>query len=755
MDPDEAVLAGEGDAIATSRFDPQGAEYDYEAATAAGLEQDAEGHWPSRDPNTGRILKGEGHETFAETERAETEQGNEIYRGADGNLYSHKKGERPAAAAIAVVPAFTRSNGDELPEVTLRESNQQGVLDTRKTDDRTGRPVPLSRTSLFNLIKGEGGSTDLPRFIALLDSDRTYIHDNDVIPVGLSAEQFNVYPPAIQRRLIAAAKARSDDNMRVITQQSIEEQGLEDLKFNRRGELTKLQATPLGGTINVRRDVAHWEKRHGAVVTPIEGMDKEQTLRVVNEFYENEATRDKLQTAFTAHPEYYRQFQALGAVEFAKRYIGDENFVKSLSPEKLITPRDRVNLNRMIREVAKPLEDGGAGVKFGPGEQVSVRNDNGTYTRTTFNEVIKTPTYTGRLHEDAIATMFTNVLDTNVERFNFKKVSREQRNLLSYVAAAALESSGLTGTELEAARENLQHLAEYGVSKLRADNYMKPKDVAVHLLNVTQEERFRTTLAETIAQNVIGNEMDAENDANYRRNIEASIQNSLRTATTARLNRQATAERNRKTDSDEEKKAGLELVSDTLTRLITLFDGSAFAKSQLGEDAQVAGLDVATYGAGFRGAELENLINAPVFAQSVNYLEQALQSAYSPYLRAQLQPMVANHLNLLVKGNAAKSWWANNGWGGRGAPLTEAGEVSPQVIFLVDGKIVYDMNQVWGPTNPGGSLPDEIRLVTDDNVQRGADITPTNIKSMVGQNWYLMLMHYAIDNANRIHKGGG
>jgi len=46
-------------------FDPEGEGYDYESATAAGLGPDESGHWPTRVPKTGLILKGKKHPTYA------------------------------------------------------------------------------------------------------------------------------------------------------------------------------------------------------------------------------------------------------------------------------------------------------------------------------------------------------------------------------------------------------------------------------------------------------------------------------------------------------------------------------------------------------------------------------------------------------------------------------------------------------------------------------------------------------------------
>ncbi len=77
----------------TQQFDPEGSGYDYESATAAGLAPDETGHWPSRVPKTGQILKGTKHPTFYKTVAGEKAAGYRIDKGAGGRYFSQQ--ERP------------------------------------------------------------------------------------------------------------------------------------------------------------------------------------------------------------------------------------------------------------------------------------------------------------------------------------------------------------------------------------------------------------------------------------------------------------------------------------------------------------------------------------------------------------------------------------------------------------------------------------------------------------------------------------
>jgi hypothetical protein len=64
--------------------------YNYESAESAGLGPDSTGHWPSRNPNTGEILKGRKHPSMSLTKKGEKEAGYKITR-KKGKMYSHPK----------------------------------------------------------------------------------------------------------------------------------------------------------------------------------------------------------------------------------------------------------------------------------------------------------------------------------------------------------------------------------------------------------------------------------------------------------------------------------------------------------------------------------------------------------------------------------------------------------------------------------------------------------------------------------------
>lgn len=87
-------------------FDPEGLGYDYATAKAGGLKPDETGHWPSRFPKTGQILKGQKHPTYNLTLEGEKEAGYEIYKGKDGRYYSRPSVTRASTMEPSPPPEY-------------------------------------------------------------------------------------------------------------------------------------------------------------------------------------------------------------------------------------------------------------------------------------------------------------------------------------------------------------------------------------------------------------------------------------------------------------------------------------------------------------------------------------------------------------------------------------------------------------------------------------------------------------------------
>jgi hypothetical protein len=99
-------------------FDPEGEGYDYVTADKYGISPDETGHWPSRVPETGQILKGQKHKTYNKTIAGEDKAGYKIHKGKDNKYYSQKKlwyDDILPAPKKGVKKTFLQPGSDKLP----------------------------------------------------------------------------------------------------------------------------------------------------------------------------------------------------------------------------------------------------------------------------------------------------------------------------------------------------------------------------------------------------------------------------------------------------------------------------------------------------------------------------------------------------------------------------------------------------------------------------------------------------------------
>jgi len=64
----------------SSSFNPEGSGYDYETAKKSGMKRDKRGHMGSRDPKTGKLLKGRKHKTWDKLEKGEKKAGYRVFK---------------------------------------------------------------------------------------------------------------------------------------------------------------------------------------------------------------------------------------------------------------------------------------------------------------------------------------------------------------------------------------------------------------------------------------------------------------------------------------------------------------------------------------------------------------------------------------------------------------------------------------------------------------------------------------------------
>ena len=132
-------------------FDPEGSGYDYKTAEKYGITPDSSDHYPSREPNTGLILKGKNHPTFNKTLEGEEKAGYVVYKGSDGRYYSKPK-EQPKEDILSKVQSAYK------PSIQERNLNVEGIGETFPEQTVTAKP---SKESLADYQLSKVSQSDL------------------------------------------------------------------------------------------------------------------------------------------------------------------------------------------------------------------------------------------------------------------------------------------------------------------------------------------------------------------------------------------------------------------------------------------------------------------------------------------------------------------------------------------------------------------------------------------------------------------
>jgi len=134
-------------------FDPEGTGYDYETAKRYGLKPDETGHWPSRVPETGQILKGRRHPTWYKTEEAETKLGNIIRKSKEGRYYSGRKDYGPIFMKRDKLPGVSKDETDVFSGLMRRtkEEPKKKAVPSKQAFEKY--PAPKTEKEFDNTIK--------------------------------------------------------------------------------------------------------------------------------------------------------------------------------------------------------------------------------------------------------------------------------------------------------------------------------------------------------------------------------------------------------------------------------------------------------------------------------------------------------------------------------------------------------------------------------------------------------------------------
>jgi len=141
-----AAPAGPPSGGAPTKFDPEGDGYDYDTARQAGLAPDKDGHWPSRDPRSGVLLKGRKHPTSAKGDEADAKLGYYTRKREDGRYESINPDEVPereiwsdgAQYRLPPRPGEPKPFDQEPPDLSHVEKLKQLQLQAAKIPAKQG-----------------------------------------------------------------------------------------------------------------------------------------------------------------------------------------------------------------------------------------------------------------------------------------------------------------------------------------------------------------------------------------------------------------------------------------------------------------------------------------------------------------------------------------------------------------------------------------------------------------------------------------
>ena len=172
---------------AVPEFDPEGSGYDYDTAIQEGLSADETGHWPSRAPSSGALLKGRKHKTWGLLEEGEREAGYEISQGENGRYYSQpQEPEQPpqpdAMQANETTLAYKRRRAvargadPDLEQPTASASARDEAVKKRQPGYSDWKAVVTANSDTATISEGIKGDRsdpyyDVPIGARFMDAD--------------------------------------------------------------------------------------------------------------------------------------------------------------------------------------------------------------------------------------------------------------------------------------------------------------------------------------------------------------------------------------------------------------------------------------------------------------------------------------------------------------------------------------------------------------------------------------------------------
>jgi len=505
-----------------------------------------------------------------------------------------------------------------------------------------------------------------------------------------------------------------------------------------------------------------------------EGMTEEQTMEAIKNFYDTNLSDESpsygektgiqdpsLQQVMLNHPAYFDQFQILAPAEFARRYMEDPEFAKSMPSraEQARRIRQVTNIsNSMMTNPDYPSLPNPDAITEGIVSQSFVVP--GGSKHRVFTDALKGMTQLTTADEDILAALLGEVIDFNIGEADLTTMSMPQRARFGLLLMA-----GMSQTERTEFGPNIDSLITTGVMKTESDQWPTRLEVASSL------EAGRTAAVREwqTGQDVLDTAIEVEEGRADRQQRYVGIAADIQSAQAAVW----------RTKFDRDSSVAMELFRNAREDFInTQMDPGAVqtfynqlmndipkAPGRTMEDGtyQPSRIDIITAASSAPRGKVGVLAYSDDMMAALNKLAVWSEMSSSQEQHQVLAPQYRNALKAMLRGASENEtiWWKPGTWWGQllewshGKAFRQAGDID--INFKMFGRTsndelyeITDPSQLYHPGyHRNGVMPVEIRVLGPNNEQKGITISPYGIKTGMGNLFYNMLLAQLTENAER------
>ena len=609
-----------------------------------------------------------------------------------------------------------------------------------------------------------------------------FVYEEGSIP-WFNREQWEGYSEGQRESIIREAKTRSVSNI---------DRAMSTLQrsFNpRQPPLPDAQVEALqrqGTNIDyLLEDRITFSDQYGAP-EPFEGKTPEETMEAIKTFYTTNLSDESpsygektgiqepsLQQVMLNHPRYFDQFQALGPAEFARQYMEDPEFAKSM-PTRAEQARRRRELTNLSNHVLGNPDNTNLPSRNDITEIISqsFSIEGGAKSRVFKDELggieqLTTP------QQDTIAAYPGQIFDANIGEADLTAMSMSQRGMFGFLLMA-----GMSPDERTVYGPNVESMITTGVMKSVSDQWPtmneQAQQASENRLRSIQELNAATDIARLAVQAETADkdrELDRMNIARGIQGDQVNVWRDIYSADAARTQHEAEV-------AHDEYLLSRQTAADAHTYRNSLMEqlpkgwdrsGASDPGWHTFESGFPGGesMDIFTFGASlpsgtFLQNQVKDLVNSPQFAGALNTLAQWNNMGTTKPEFMALSTTYTNALKVILRGASQNDLavWSIPSWGreimefARGKVPRQGGDLG--IDFDIYGYVGADdhLSQITDPSqlyHPGyhrdGVKPARIVVKSGGN-QKGIDVTPGSIKFGHGNLLWSMILAQATENAS-------